>query len=444
MREKNPRGRWGNRPCIGCGVCAGVCPQACLKMVPSSEGGYAVEETEGCIDCGLCVKVCPFDSDGTHSCPSSDDKEPIVQLAGNYTNAFIGWVIDPDARMKSASGGLLTWFLKKMLSEGTIDGVICAVQSADSGHPFFQLKICRTTDAVDQSTGSVYYPTHYGDVLREVMGSNERFVFVGVPCACTALRRALQHVPSLRKKRHLILGLTCGGMKSRYYTDLIAAECNLSASEVRSVVYRSSDSGKPSHVYQEKLIDVRGGEHNHRHLTAKTKIGTRFGSTLRLSPCHSACMRSFPVQADAAFMDAWLEPYRMDCHGTSMVLEYNSEKVIKLLEKGQLEGSVNLLEATADDILQAHSGHLKERMINVPRRMKMYGRNVEVSILTGEKLEFLQKYFCRATDQFIASGNKIWLTSGKLRLFSLRMYVENWSYFVLKAIMRVVESGRKL
>ncbi|MBM9520470.1 Coenzyme F420 hydrogenase/dehydrogenase, beta subunit C-terminal domain [Desulforhopalus vacuolatus] len=444
MKEKSLRGRWGNRPCIGCGVCAGVCPKGCLKMVPSIEGGYVVEEGEGCINCGLCVKVCPFDVDGTHSCPPSADKKPIVQLAGNYTESLIGWVADTNDRMKSASGGLLTWVLKRLLSEGTIQGVVCAVQTAGSGHPFFEIQICRTLEEIDQSSGSVYYPTHYSDVLREVIGSNERFAFVGVPCVCTALRRALEHVPALRKNRHLILGLTCGGMRSRYYTDFIAAECGLSASEVHSVVYRSSDSNKPAYVYQEQLIDVQGNEYKHRHLTGKSKIATRFGSTFRLAPCFSACMRSFPVQADAAFMDAWLEPYKTDCYGTNMVLGYTeSDEIKSLLTKGQSEGTINLLPATSNDILQAHSGHLKERLLNVPRRMKLYGRNAKMLYLAEEESSCLDRYLARAADKFIASGNRIWRVSNHLHLFALRMYLENLPYFVLKVIRKVVGTRRK-
>lgn len=442
MKEKSMRGRWGSRPCIGCGVCAGVCPQGCLKMIPSLEGGYEVEEGDGCIDCGLCIKVCPFDSDGTHSCPPSDMKEPIVQLAGHYKEAFIGWVTDADARVKSASGGLLTWVLKRLLAEEAIDGAVCAVQMAGSGHPFFKLQVCRTLEEIDQSSGSVYYPTHYCDVLREILGGNERFAFVGVPCACTALRRAMVHVPALRKNRHIILGLTCGGMKSRYYTDLLAAECSLSASEVRSVVYRSNAADKPSHVHQEKLFDVQGREHIHRHSTAKSRIGTRFGTAFRLSPCFTACMTSFPVQADAAFMDAWLEPYRTDWCGTSMVLGYCSDEVTKLLKNGQFESAVKLLPATSKDILQAHSGHLKERLINVPQRMRLYCHDLKAVSLVGANPGFLERCFSRAADRFLASGTRIWRSSGNLHLFSLRMHVENFLYFFLKAIRQSVVRGR--
>lgn len=43
--------------CVGCGVCAVVCPQKCIEMIENDEGFIypAIKESE-CIDCNLCKK----------------------------------------------------------------------------------------------------------------------------------------------------------------------------------------------------------------------------------------------------------------------------------------------------------------------------------------------------------------------------------------------------
>lgn len=41
--------------CIGCGKCAGVCPQKCIDL----SGNVAVIEQNRCLHCGRCVEVCP-------------------------------------------------------------------------------------------------------------------------------------------------------------------------------------------------------------------------------------------------------------------------------------------------------------------------------------------------------------------------------------------------
>lgn len=46
--------------CVGCGVCASVCPTSCLKMKANSMGDLQVILKGKCNGCGLCLKVCPF------------------------------------------------------------------------------------------------------------------------------------------------------------------------------------------------------------------------------------------------------------------------------------------------------------------------------------------------------------------------------------------------
>lgn len=41
--------------CIGCGMCASVCPQNCIDL----SGNVAVIEQNRCLHCGRCVEVCP-------------------------------------------------------------------------------------------------------------------------------------------------------------------------------------------------------------------------------------------------------------------------------------------------------------------------------------------------------------------------------------------------
>ena len=43
--------------CIGCGTCAGNCPQSCI-----TEGTpYKIDESS-CIDCGTCAGNCPVEA----------------------------------------------------------------------------------------------------------------------------------------------------------------------------------------------------------------------------------------------------------------------------------------------------------------------------------------------------------------------------------------------
>ncbi len=42
--------------CVGCGACAGVCPQNVFEM---KDGKSVVTKPENCVECGACVNSCP-------------------------------------------------------------------------------------------------------------------------------------------------------------------------------------------------------------------------------------------------------------------------------------------------------------------------------------------------------------------------------------------------
>lgn len=55
------KGPTGEAKCVGCGLCATICPSQCIKVTreKGKVTGYEIEVLR-CIYCGFCVEACPY------------------------------------------------------------------------------------------------------------------------------------------------------------------------------------------------------------------------------------------------------------------------------------------------------------------------------------------------------------------------------------------------
>jgi NAD-dependent dihydropyrimidine dehydrogenase PreA subunit len=60
--------------CVGCGMCAIVCPQGVFLMQPKKA---RVHDLDGCMECGACAKNCP--AEAIHVSPGVGCASYIIQ-----------------------------------------------------------------------------------------------------------------------------------------------------------------------------------------------------------------------------------------------------------------------------------------------------------------------------------------------------------------------------
>ena len=86
--------------CVGCGMCAIVCPQAVMVL---ENGKAAVSDRDACMECGACAQNCPAGAVYVETgvgCAAA-----IINSALGRTSGQCCCVIEPDSKKKKTSAG---------------------------------------------------------------------------------------------------------------------------------------------------------------------------------------------------------------------------------------------------------------------------------------------------------------------------------------------------
>lgn len=355
--------------CVGCGACLYSSSNKNLKMDWNQEGFLIpILNNQGAITKNS-LEVCPFNPIPEKEVRTEDEianlflkdtpkKHPKL---GHYFNTYVGY--SKEFRLTSSSGGLATYILSELFERNLIDAVI-TVGESENNH--YEYKLVKTKNDLLSTSKTKYYPVTMAEALKELKNFNGKVAVVGIGCFIKAVRLLQYYNPELREKIFFTIGIICGGLKSKFFAEYLAAKAGVRNNEFTKPFFRIKDLESTAGDYSFGCTDIYGKE---KQIKMKP-VGDMWGSGMFKCNACDYCDDVTTELADISLGDAWLEPYIADGKGTNVIIS-RSSLAEKILIDGKVNTKLHLDELDLDLLINSQRGSYNHRQIGMPYRINI-------------------------------------------------------------------------
>ncbi len=411
--------------CIGCGLCAAICPNNNLRIESNEFGEYiAVEKDNKCPDtCSMCLMVCPFfdqeeneDTLGEKLFASIPGIRHTPQT-GYYLESFVGYSDVNNHRRHGASGGMATWLLETLLEKKLVDYVVC-VSPTEDVKKLFEFRVCTTIEDIRACSRSAYYPVEMSKVIEHILLNEGRYAIIGLPCYCKGIRLAMRQNTKLQRRIKFVLGLACGQTKSRFFAEYVCALGGGQADCLEAFGCRVKTPDRPASDFGMKFVCGTGAGWPHEGVVFRSEgISQAWHDRYFTVNACNFCDDMFAEVADACFMDAWLPEYSTDWKGHSIVLLRDSV-LSNILKEESGNNSISVKPLNVAKVIKSQESVLRSKRVHMNERIRFaqqLGQIVPKKRLfpSNTRLTFGEKKVVRAQFLLSQKSGREWLTAKK-------------------------------
>lgn len=365
--------------CIGCGVCAALCPVGNLRMQWNALGQWEPADLGKCLQgCHLCLDVCPFydnqENEDTLAAAQYGSISGIQQApeTGYYLETCVGYA-KGGYRERGASGGLASWLLVRLLEQKMVDYVISVRPNADPDR-LFEYAVFLKPEEIRNAASSAYYPVEMSKVMEFVVKNEGRYAIVALPCMAKAIRLACRKNRTLQARITFVLGLVCGQTKSKLFSEYCAAASGGDPQALSGIQFRKKTPSDFSKAGFE-CVFPRQGDPEYRLVTGWWDGMGRAWNNFAFTPQSCLyCDDVFAETADCAFMDAWLPEYADTWLGTSLLIVRNP-LLNEVLQHGRAAGDIELERIPQRKIVESQQHVLENKRRDIAYRLQVARRS---------------------------------------------------------------------
>lgn len=263
-------------------------------------------------------------------------------MIGKVIKVWIGFAQDRQVRQNAASGGIITGSLLGLMEQGFIDGAV--VTKSDFPHGGISY-FAQNKDDILQSAGSIYSITNLKQGLDLAQkASTKKVAVVGLPCQIAALES--------KESFYVTFGLMCGHNMLPSATLQALKASNINIEDVKDIQYRGIG------WFPGKLcILMKNGSIKNISYDGSAFQKIWESKNFQTSKCLK-CTDFAAEKADVACCDAWLEEYRGNMKGFSIVLAHTQRgtSVIQHLIDTNI---LNLFEVDESVIYRANMNQIR-------------------------------------------------------------------------------------
>ena len=192
--------------CTSCEICAAVCPKGAIIMEYKYGQFLPKVNDEKCTKCGLCLKLCP----GIDIDPLKLRQEKISNhiIDGDCLESYTAYSNDPEIRINSTSGGLITTLIIELIKNKEFDDVFVLDFDKFDGKPA-RLKATNNINEIINAAKSKYIPASVYNIINILKKKDDRkYIIVSTPCQIYGIKKFIKKF-KISEDNLIFLGLFC-------------------------------------------------------------------------------------------------------------------------------------------------------------------------------------------------------------------------------------------